>query len=446
MHKRTIWILILTSIVVLFAGSAYLLYSPRWVYEVAIAGQSVGYVNSLEEYNAIIQDVHQQAVEQWDCDLVMNEEVSATRTRLWSPETAPAEVRAGIEDMATFTASGWAIVINNETVAMVDSEETAMELVEEVKNSFLPQGKNRTLVSVDFKEEISIERVPVNPELVMDGDTVLALLLSGQEEFSTYVVKRGDTLSGIARSNNTSVTSLREANPQVNNDTIQIGQVLNLETSTALLHVETVEELKVTESIPRPVKYQANSDMSVRGDQVLQGGADGSREVVYKVEKVNGVEVRRTQVSSSVIRQPETKVVLTGIGYWPARPTGMFRFPLNTGSVSSPFGNRKNGFHRGIDIATARGTPIYAAADGTVRTRAFTSSYGYHVVIEHANGYSTLYAHATSISSSVRVGQKVVRGQVIAWVGSTGFSTGPHLHWEVSRNGQLINPLTFFGN
>jgi len=258
MHKRTIWILILTSIVVLFAGSAYLLYSPRWVYEVAIAGQSVGYVNSLEEYNAIIQDVHQQAVEQWDCDLVMNEEVSATRTRLWSPETAPAEVRAGIEDMATFTASGWAIVINNETVAMVDSEETAMELVEEVKNSFLPQGKNRTLVSVDFKEEISIERVPVNPELVMDGDIVLALLLSGQEEFSTYVVKRGDTLSGIARSNNTSVTSLREANPQVNNDTIQIGQVLNLETSTALLHVETVEELKVTESIPRPVKYQAN--------------------------------------------------------------------------------------------------------------------------------------------------------------------------------------------
>ena len=137
---------------------------------------------------------------------------------------------------------------------------------------------------------------------------------------------------------------------------------------------------------------------------------------------------------------------MTGIGYWPARPTGMFRFPLNQGRISSPFGNRKSGFHRGVDIATARGTPIYAAASGTVRTRGYSSSYGYYIVLEHSDGYSTLYAHVSSIADSVRVGKQVVRGQVIAWVGSTGFSTGPHLHWEVSRHGQLVNPMNFFGN
>jgi murein DD-endopeptidase MepM/ murein hydrolase activator NlpD len=124
----------------------------------------------------------------------------------------------------------------------------------------------------------------------------------------------------------------------------------------------------------------------------------------------------------------------------------MFRFPLNQGRISSPFGNRKSGFHRGVDIATARGTPIYAAASGTVRTRGYSSSYGYYIVLEHSDGYSTLYAHVSSIADSVRVGKQVVRGQVIAWVGSTGFSTGPHLHWEVSRHGQLVNPMNFFGN
>jgi len=138
---------------------------------------------------------------------------------------------------------------------------------------------------------------------------------------------------------------------------------------------------------------------------------------------------------------------MTGIGYWPARPTGMFRFPLNSGKITSKFGVvRPTGPHRGVDIAAPKGTPIYAAADGIVRTRAYSKSYGYYVELEHSDGYSTLYAHVSRIDSSVQVGKKVVRGQVIAWVGSTGFSTGPHLHWEVRRYDNLLNPMNFFAD
>lgn len=446
MTKKTIWILALALVVAAVAGSFDLLFTPRWVYEINIAGNTVGYLSTLEEYESIIQDICTQAEERWDCDLVMNETVQANRVRLWSTHTSPEAVRAGIEDVATYSASGWAMVVDGETVALVDSQQTALELIEEVEDYFQPQGTNRTLVSTEILEDVRIEKRPINPEFVMERDTVLALLLSGQEEISTYVVRRGDTLSGIARSYNTSVAGLRDANLSVTSDTIQIGQVLNLEFSSAILHVNTVEELQVTETIARPVKYQINPDMSVREDKVLKVGSDGRRKVLYQVERVNGVEVRRRQLSSTVTHQPVGKVVQTGMGHWPARPTGMFRFPLNAGSISSPFGNRRNGFHRGVDITAARGTPIHAAASGTVRTRSHSSSYGNYVVLEHDDGYSTLYAHASSIANSVRPGQKVVRGQVIAWVGSTGFSTGPHLHWEVNHNGQLQNPMNFFAN
>jgi len=445
--KKIIWILAIVFTAVLFAGPAYLLFSPQIVYEVTINGESVGFVNSLDEYNLVLSDIYTEAEELWACDLVINEEVKATQVQLWSPEASPAMVKAGIQSAATYITSGWAMVVNGLTVAYVDSEQTAQDIIEDVKNHYLPQNSKRTLVSVSIQEDISIIKGPVEPDLVMNKDAVLSLFLSGREEIGTYVVKSGDTLSGIARSYNTSLDDLHNANPSIKNDTIQVGQVLNLEISSTLLHVKTVEQLKTTESIARPIQYKANPDMTVRNDIVTQVGSDGLRTVTYQLELINGSEVKRNQVSSTVTRQPVTKSIITGIGHWPTLPNSIFRFPLNSGRITSPFGVvRRSGVHRGVDIAVAKGTPIYAAADGVVRSRGYGSSYGYYVSITHDNGYSTLYAHATSISSSVRVGEKVVRGQVIAWVGSTGQSTGNHLHWEVSRNGQLLNPMNFFGN
>ena len=446
MSKKLISVLAIALIPALFAGAAYMLYSPRWVYEVCINGEPVGCVKSLEEYNHILADIYARAGGQWHCELAMNEKVSVKKIRQWAPTLSPAQVQAKIEAAATYITSGWALEINGKTAAFVSSEQTALDLMEAVKNYYLPHDPKRILLSVNILDDIIICQKPVEPELLLDRDTAFALLLSGQEETSRYVVKRGDTLSGIARSYQTSVSTLRSANPEVAGDTIQVGQVLNLETSSALLHVQTVEELTTTETISRPVKYQANSDMSVRGDKILKAGSDGSKKVTYRLEVINGSEVKREQVACTVTRQPETKVVLTGIGYWPALPTGIFRFPLNQGRISSSFGWRRNGFHRGVDIATSRGTPIYAAADGIVTRRTSSASYGNYVAISHTGGYSTLYAHVKSISPSVRVGEKVARGQVIAWVGSTGISTGSHLHWEVIRNGKPLDPINFFSN
>ncbi len=102
-------------------------------------------------------------------------------------------------------------------------------------------------------------------------------------------------------------------------------------------------------------------------------------------------------------------------------------------------------FHAGLDFAAPQGTPIYATANGTVETAGNTGNgYGNHVVINHGYGYQTLYGHMFRVK--VRAGEKVKRGEIIGWVGSTGRSTGPHCHYEVHRNGDPVDPVYYFYN
>ncbi len=128
------------------------------------------------------------------------------------------------------------------------------------------------------------------------------------------------------------------------------------------------------------------------------------------------------------------------------RGTGRFVFPAN-GNISSGFGNRVHPilgysrFHAGIDFSASQGTPIYAADSGSVIFSGWYGGYGQTVIVDHGGGLSTLYAHASRVL--VSEGQAVQQGQAIAAVGSTGLSTGPHLHFEVRQNGNPVNPSGF---
>lgn len=100
--------------------------------------------------------------------------------------------------------------------------------------------------------------------------------------------------------------------------------------------------------------------------------------------------------------------------------------------------------HNGMDFTAPPGTPIYATGDGTVTKVGLGSGYGKMIIIEHGFGYKTYYAHMSKYNT--KVGRKVKRGEIIGYVGNTGLSSGPHLHYEVWKNGKVVNPVNFYHN
>ena len=127
--------------------------------------------------------------------------------------------------------------------------------------------------------------------------------------------------------------------------------------------------------------------------------------------------------------------------------TSGFVSPLSSAYVTCAYGWRihpiwgDRRFHSGVDLAASQGTPIYAIAAGTVTTATYGDANGYYVSISHGNGYGSVYCHMTNYV--VSVGESVSQGQVIGYVGSTGWSTGPHLHFEIHVNGSAVNPMDY---
>ena len=151
------------------------------------------------------------------------------------------------------------------------------------------------------------------------------------------------------------------------------------------------------------------------------------------VAEASALQAASASVSSTITSQP------SGSSSSPPSSSGLI-WPVS-GPITSPFGMRWGSLHPGIDIGVGMGTPIHAAASGRVISASYSGGYGNLVVIDHGNGLATAYAHQSSMA--VSAGQQVSQGQVIGYVGSTGFSTGPHLHFEVRVNGSPVDPMGY---
>lgn len=193
------------------------------------------------------------------------------------------------------------------------------------------------------------------------------------------------------------------------------------------------------------VKIETNT-LPEGTEKLLQAGEKGERRNTVQATYSDGIEITRTLLSSEILSQPVDEQI--GIGTYAPKPasektvlngSGRFSWPLDGGRISDHFGGERK--HRGIDLAAPLGTNIYAADDGIVRAANLGSSYGYYLIVDHQDGTETLYAHCSLLLATV--GQEVKRGQVIALVGSTGHSTGPHVHFEVRVNGMNFDPALF---
>lgn len=283
-----------------------------------------------------------------------------------------------------------------------------------------------------------------------DKPSITNTVISGlpRDKITTYTVSEGETYWTIAYKFELDIDSLLWANDIKNIDNMEIGKELVILPSTGLLHIakegDTIESLatkyKATADIIKQKNPQLASGVVVAGDKVFIPGAKKDiPKPVTPVTTPTGVSAPSQQVPKyGSGSQTYTGPALVGSGSfaWPVNSSGRF--------ISQYFGwVTKYYKHTGVDLDWRNGLDIIAADRGTVVAVSYGwgGGYGNHIIVDHGNGYQTLYAHLSSIK--VTPGQSVDRGQSIGVMGTTGISTGVHLHFEVRQGGVAIDPLGF---
>lgn len=354
-------------------------------------------------------------------------------------------VESQLRHALTYKKEARMITVDGKDILPVRCLDQVSTVIDLLAGEYVPEGDHISLQKFEMSEKVESRRYYCYPEEICEAETVAATLLRGTDRREIYLVSRGDSLWKIAHEHDLSVDDLKEANPQLNGNLLQIGEELSLIVPEPLVNVVTVERVVVEEKIPFGRDYIYDHNMWRTQTRVAEEGEFGRREVVYEVTRENGSKVSEEKVSEQVVQEPKNEIVAKGTANIPSRGTGSFIWPVQGGGrMTSGYGWRSGGFHAGIDIAARAGTSILAADSGVVVYEGWDGAYGRSIVIYHGH-YYTRYAHHSA--NLVSRGDAVNKGQAIARMGSSGRSTGPHLHFEVRTggiHGPTVNPLNFF--
>ena len=339
---------------------------------------------------------------------------------------------------------GYALYVDGELIAATTFPGALEELLEQLKVGY---HTPRT-VECDFVENVEILEGFVDASYLMNLGNIAEIINATKEGAVTYTVKSGDTLYEIAGENNMSISDLRALNPGYSSKGLHPGDVLLISNAVPYLTVLNVERQNYVQNVPYSIEYQDDNTMYQGDYKVLSKGVYGKADITANVTYVNGQEVSREIVASATLSEPIAELQARGTKPRPTWfPTGSFRWPCS-GVITDYFGYRDaptsgaSSYHNAIDIGNRTGTPIYAADGGIVTFAGWSGGYGYLVKINHNNnGYETYYAHCNALY--VSVGDKVYKGEQIATMGSTGVSTGPHLHFGILKNGTWVNPMNY---
>lgn len=276
--------------------------------------------------------------------------------------------------------------------------------------------------------------VETGDEVLMIGENIATTDTTETERADVvqYTIQPGDTVSTIAENFGLTTRTVLWANGLSDQDYIRPGQTIKIPPQSGYLY--TVKSGDTLGAIAR--KYQGNEE------DILAANHLAAAEAIQIGDQIiipNGVPPAPPAPPASSNRSFIGRFLASDEAPPSAPPGGgRWRWPTSGRKINQYYRGR---WHTGLDVEGDYSSPIYAAGAGTVTFAAFDrSGYGLHVIIDHGNGYRTLYGHASKVF--VHVGQHVTRGQTIAMVGSTGRSTGTHLHFEIRTGGGFINPLS----
>ena len=333
----------------------------------------------------------------------------------------------------------------------------------------IQSGSTGTIIEniyIENKITIKETNIPSDETIYENADDLSKYLLFGTlDEQQTYTVQNGDTISDVAFNNKLSNEEFLIANPEFSNasNLLYEGQTVTISIIKPQFRLVEVDHQVSLQDIPYETETQYDNTKLTTYQETIQEGVNGSQLVTSKVQKVNG-QVESAVIdhtATKVITEPTKRIIIKGTrqpsygsvdsslqgttkieGYW-LWPT---RTPYY---ISSTYGYRWGTLHDGMDIAGAGyGSPIYASNNGIVVASSYKWDNGEYIVVNHNNGYYTMYAHLAD--RYVSVGQEVSIGDTIGTMGESGFATGVHLHFGLwrgypySRGSSSLNPMSLF--
>lgn len=455
--------LVITTLTYNFAFAKEETPTLNQIYHVYVEDTYMGAVESQETIdNLILQKEEEVSTKYKNLSIDAKSNVKVVPELVYRSVVNSEETLTKVNDSLVVEAEAYKVTVNGETVAYLKDAKDYEEVIKQLKLQYVseqqleewntrelsnqqlpPLALNETrIVDIFVKEAINGEEAKALPSEVLSVEQALELLKSGSIEREIYTVQQGDVLGSIAKKHNLKIAELLNLNPGLEETTLlKIGQQLNVTALKPYVSIAVVYENLQEEVIPYTTVTKDDNTILKGETKVVQAGANGSKQAQYRSVYVNGQRTEISTVAEKVTVAATEEIVHRGTKVIPSRGSGTFVWPTNGGYISSTMGARWGSYHRGIDIARPSNYTIKAADNGTVTFAGWDGSYGRKVVINHNNGYQTVYAHLSSIN--VSVGQVVQAGSAIGVMGSTGRSTGIHLHFEVLRNGGHVNPLTY---
>ncbi len=280
----------------------------------------------------------------------------------------------------------------------------------------------------------------------VDAQKLADKLTESRESIVTVTTPKEASVYTLALQYTMTIDEVYALNPDID-ERIPKGTQVKVRITEAAMPIAYTATMATVALTDYPINEIPTADLPLGQQKIISPGSSGEAAQTVSITYVDGKELSRKVLTSVQLSEPVAETVL--VGTYVAKPqssatklygTGEYTWPVNGGYISDPFISNRN--HKGMDIAAPADSEIFAAADGTVIKAGWhNGGYGYYIVVDHGDGHKTLYAHCNELL--VNVGQAVTKGQLIALVGSTGRSTGNHLHFEVIFNDARQNPAEY---
>ena len=408
--------------------------------------KELGVINSEADYDEATREVRQRISylgdEKKDIDLnaqLSLKLISGGDKMLNSKQLANELLSASDEELT----EAYGVYIDGEFVGAVTDKDAVQEALDENLLKYPIEG---VVKDVSYKNDIEYTKGMYLSGSVLDKKQMIKLLTSSKKKKAVYVAQTDDTSATIAQKFCMDVKELEDMNAGLSTK-CRPGRLVNVTETESYLPIQYTREMELISFLDYETIEVETSELNLGARETLVKGERGEKVNSIEITYVDGKEYARKIVKSKITKVPVVEQI--GIGTYTARPysadtklygTGQFAWPVDGGWVSDVFISDRN--HKGFDIAADMGTDIYAAGDGEVVSAGWNpGGYGYFVMIDHLDGYQTVYAHMSQVYTTT--GTPVKRGQLIGAIGSTGDSTGPHCHFEVRYMGVCYDPAQF---